>query len=302
MLRPVPLPFPSEVPTLGGRQFWSDRRLDLVDEGPPWRIQRHALTGHHRLLDGRDRRRAFGSRARCERARDEAGPSRPFPPRVAVLLHGLFRSRVSLERLRRRLEATGRAAVAVGYPAALAGVADHARAFGELVAALSGVRTIDVVAHSLGNLVVRHWLADQRAGRGRAGPALGRMVMLGPPNRGAALARRLLPFDPGGLVGATAPFELAHRWADLEPRLATPDDFGVITGGGPNGRGWNPLLEGDDDGVVEVQSAMLPGAADSRVLPVWHTAQPWDDAVHDLALRFLEHGRFGDESERRRIA
>ena len=44
------------VPTLGGRQFWSDR---LVYGG--WRIQENFLTGHSRLLDAGNVRRAWGT-------------------------------------------------------------------------------------------------------------------------------------------------------------------------------------------------------------------------------------------------
>ena len=43
------------LPTLGGKQFWSD---ELFFRG--WRIQRHAVTEHHRLLDPDDRRHGWG--------------------------------------------------------------------------------------------------------------------------------------------------------------------------------------------------------------------------------------------------
>ena len=50
------------LPTLGGLQLWADV---FVHAG--WRIQRHVVTGHHRLLDGRDLRRAWGSYDDCYR-------------------------------------------------------------------------------------------------------------------------------------------------------------------------------------------------------------------------------------------
>ena len=34
------------LPTLGGMQFWGD-----VTHRAGWRVQRHVVTGHHRLLD-----------------------------------------------------------------------------------------------------------------------------------------------------------------------------------------------------------------------------------------------------------
>ncbi|MEX2316997.1 MAG: hypothetical protein WD669_07590, partial [Pirellulales bacterium] len=42
--------------TAGGKQFWAD--LWFFHE---WRIQRNALTGHYRLLDGANYRRASGT-------------------------------------------------------------------------------------------------------------------------------------------------------------------------------------------------------------------------------------------------
>ncbi|MGB0330618.1 MAG: hypothetical protein ACPGPE_02230, partial [Planctomycetota bacterium] len=46
------------LPTLGGSQLWAD----LAVEGG-WRVQRHVWTGHARLLDRDDVRRAWGSEA-----------------------------------------------------------------------------------------------------------------------------------------------------------------------------------------------------------------------------------------------
>lgn len=41
------------TPTWGGKQLWTDELLH-----GEWRIQRHAYTGHYRLLDDQGRRRA----------------------------------------------------------------------------------------------------------------------------------------------------------------------------------------------------------------------------------------------------
>ena len=44
------------------------------------------------------------------------------------------------------------------------------------------------------------------------------------------------------------------------------------SGGLGNNVGMNPLLPGDDDGLVTVQSTRLAGAADFLVLPVVHAS------------------------------
>lgn len=43
-------------PTLGGKQFWTDR---YIYSG--WRIQENVITGHSRLLDPGDMRRCWGA-------------------------------------------------------------------------------------------------------------------------------------------------------------------------------------------------------------------------------------------------
>ena len=43
-------------PTMGGLLFWND-----LAEEKGWRVQRNSLTGHCRILDSEDIRRAWGS-------------------------------------------------------------------------------------------------------------------------------------------------------------------------------------------------------------------------------------------------
>ena len=65
---------------------------------------------------------------------------------------------------------------------------------------------------------------------------------------------------------------MATGWEALEPKLATPHfEFGILAGGKGDGRGYNPLIPGDDDAVVTVESTRLAGARDFRVLPVLHS-------------------------------
>ena len=56
---PVNIP----VKTLGGTQFWADT---YVHAG--WRIQKNVFTGHFRLLDTQNIRRAWGTLADCRSA------------------------------------------------------------------------------------------------------------------------------------------------------------------------------------------------------------------------------------------
>ena len=89
----------------------------------------------------------------------------------------------------------------------------------------------------------------------------------------------------------------------MQERLAIPQcEFGIIAGGRGDERGFNPLLTGDDDGVVTVSSTRLAGAADFLVLPVSHTFLMRNRQVLDCTLRFLEHGFFLSADKRQPIA
>ena len=286
--------------TLGGMQFWTEVRLFHE-----WRIQRNALTGHHRLLDGHDQRHAWGSLQACEAELQRIATQRGLPPMrgpAVVLLHGLFRTRNSMSRLAKFLEDEGEAIVLnVGYASTRGQVSDHASALASVIAHLDGIDEISFVAHSLGNLVIRCWLANISASSSqlKSEPRLRRFVMLGPPNHQPQIAEMLVPLDMSKQITGKSAQQLASDWRELESQLATPEfEFGILAGGRQDDEGYNPLVSGDDDMVVRVEEARLQGAADFRVLPVWHSTMMEQPSVHQLTLRFLQHGYFESERER----
>ncbi len=295
--------FNAIAPTLGGKQFWADE-LFFHD----WHIQRNALTGHCRLLSGSNLRYAWGSfdecRAKLEQIKQQKQLPRMDGPAV-VVLHGLFRNSGSMSDMARFLrEEGGYTVFNVSYPSTRGTVADHASSLAKVIDSLDGISEINFVCHSLGNLVVRHYLADQAHPQAGLRPErrIKRMVMLGPPNRGAKMAEAFADVGAFHAVAGSSASQLAVRWAELEARLATPDfEFGIIAGGRGTENGYNPWLGADNDMVVSVESTRLPGAADFIVLPALHTLMMDDDTVQQCTLRFLQQGCFVSPAERRPI-
>jgi hypothetical protein len=118
------------------------------------------------------------------------------------------------------------------------------------------------------------------------------MVMLGPPNLGAEMARRLGDSKLFEIIAGPAGQQLAKHWHDVEPHLATPPfEFGVLAGGAELSVS-NPLLDGENDLVVSVEEARLPGAADFRHIGASHTLLPESDEAIALTVRFLREGWF----------
>ncbi len=287
------------VPTLGGTQFWTDL---VVFHG--WRIQRHAITGHCRLLDDQDRRLASGSFAECRARLDAQRAAQAMPPlekRVVIITHGLFGTRLFLHELERYLSERGDFEVLTwGYASTRGSIDDHAETLGGVVQALEGVEEISFVAHSMGGLVVRRYLASGERGELPDG-RIRRLVMLGTPNQGAARARlwaaRGMLGEVFELVAGRAGEQLSKEWESTAARLAVPRcEFGILAGGRGDASGWHEGIPGDDDGMVGVAETRLEGAADYLVLPVTHRALLCDPRAMECTLRFLESGSFSEPS------
>lgn len=296
-------PFNLVTPTLGGLQLWTD---ELFFHG--WHIQRHFYTGHCRLLNERNRRRAWGTFEQCKARLEEIKREENLPPmqgKAIIALHGLIRSRGSMGPVCDYLhEHAGYTAINVNYSSTRADVAEHARALKSIIDNLEGVERIDLITHSLGSLILRHYLADTTdPATGRQGDRrIKRIVMLAPPNQGAELAEKLGHNQVFKAVFGAPGIELAEHWPELEKRLATPYcEFGIIAGGRGDKHGWNPLLSGDDDGVVSVSTTRLPGASDFLVLPVSHTLMMRNPQVMECALRFFNEGCFTALDQRQPI-
>jgi pimeloyl-ACP methyl ester carboxylesterase len=278
---PVNLP----APTLGGKQLWADT---FVYAG--WRLQEHVWTGHVRLLDPGDLRRCWGTYEQCRRVFEELRRDQAIAPasgHLVLLIHGLGRAKESFAGLEAALSAAGYQADSVNYPSTRRGLAAHADQLERLLNRLEGVERVSFVTHSLGGLVLRELLVRDSAWKTRIQP--GRAVLIAPPNQGSAIADRFQDFAPfewllgGGGQAATS--------AAAGALPAPPIPFAVIAGGRGDDAGYNPLLEGDDDGVVTVQETRLDGAAGYLLVDAVHTVVMNHPQTIAAVLSFLEDGR-----------
>jgi pimeloyl-ACP methyl ester carboxylesterase len=225
--------------------------------------------------------------------------------KAVITLHGLVRSRFSMSLIGNHIESHGDYTVFnVGYPSTRCGIEDHADSLAHIVEGLEGIEEINFVAHSMGNIIVRRYLADQtdKAGGRRPDPRIKRIVMIGPPNHGSIVANKLGENGMFQFVLGDSGQQLGREWVWTEDSLATPHcEFGIVAGGLENQHGFNPLLPGDDDGVVTVESARLRGARDMVIVPTLHSALILDPRVHQYTMQFIEHGYFVSEERRRPV-
>jgi len=289
-----------QLATLGGTQFWTDLRV--VGQ---WRVQRNSYFGHCRLLDHENERQAWGSEQECSKVLDQKiadGIVHPYKGKVVILLHGLVRTWKSMEPMAVHLRKQGYQCVLFRYASSRNDVGTHSLCLRRVIEGLGPeVTEINFVAHSLGNIVIRHYVGDcQRDPVRVVNPAIHRMVMIGPPNQGSRMARLLSNTLAFKVVAGAAGLQLSGDWKSLESKLATPEfEFGIIAGGLGDGTPNNILLPGKDDFTVAVDETRLVGARDFYVDQLFHSTMMAQPSVLERTTRFLKHGYFISKDDRR---
>ena len=283
--------------TAGGAQLWTDH----VWRGG-YRIQQHALTGHWRLVDANDVRRGWGTRELCEKTLDQLlpPPEPTTPPRhVVVLLHGLMRTHHSMKSLSESLQQAGfEDIVRFSYASTRTSITDHAAALRDVLNGFPPQTRFSFVGHSMGNIVVRRLIGELQSDGDPTQllPRCQSMVMLGPPNQGAAIARRLAPTGLFGLVTGKGGLELGREWEDFVKKLAIPPfPFAIVAGDLSESPIQNPLIDGSGDFVVSLDEAKLERAEAFHKVPALHSFLMSDDAAKELTVEFLIAHRPADQ-------
>jgi hypothetical protein len=226
----------------------------------------------------------------------EAEPHQPSE-HVTILLHGLMRTSRSMNPLANSLkDHRPGEMICFEYASTRASIDRHAEAFRNLVESLEGTPTIDLAAHSMGNIVVRRAIFDWRRPDGdpkRVLPRLRSMVMLGPPNQGASIAKQLGRLELFGWITGRGGLELGPKWEDLSRRLSIPPfPFAVVAGKLDPRIPQNPLVEGASDFVVSVEETKLEGMTDFLEVPCLHSFLMDDPRVQQQVAHFMQHHSF----------
>ena len=207
------------------------------------------------------------------------------PGRV-LLVHGLWYGRPGMLRLARRLRKHGWACELFGYSSVFSAPDSNVKRLAERVAGLQDQddAPLHLVGHSLGGLVILKMLADWHTELDG-----GRVVLLGSPLNGSAVARRML----GN--------RLLKPWVGRAAKLLDaglddlPGDREVAAIAGTSSLGVGRLfadLEKPHDGTVTVAETKVPDLADHLELPVSHTGLVFSRQVAEAVDAFLRSGRF----------
>lgn len=204
-----------------------------------------------------------------------------------ILLHGTWMRGFTLGLLAHRLRNAGFEVTCYDYASVTRSPEEGVERVRRYLDALPDGAVVHLVGHSLGGLlaldVAARWPGD------RLRP--GRVVCLGTPLRGSAVARVLAAMLP-------------LRWAlgEARERLcagldALPDgvQVGQVAGKMPLGLGaLVPGLDRPHDGTVAVSETRMDGLAGHAVDDASHLGLLLSDRVARLVAAFLREGRFPD--------
>ena len=205
-----------------------------------------------------------------------------------ILLHGLARTEKSMAPMQRALEKEGFCVTNVGYESRNGVVEALAlEAIQPALDACDDSRPVHFVTHSLGGILVRQYLAEHRIEN------LGRVVMLGPPNKGSEVVDKIGEVPGFHFINGDAGLQLGTGETSVPNRLGEANfDVGIIAGTRSINLILSTMIPGTDDGKVSVENTRLEGMNDHIEMEVTHPFMMRNDAVIRQVVHYLRSGRF----------
>ncbi len=210
-----------------------------------------------------------------------------------ILFHGLARTNESMEKMTAAFAAAGYVVANIDYPSrtmAIGALSESVVGHALRDPRLKECPRIHFVTHSLGGILVRSYFAKH------TDPRLGRVVMLGPPNRGSEVVDSLKSWALFQRINGPAGSELGTDGKSV-PNSLGPVRFELGVIAGDRSINWinSLMIAGPDDGKVSVERTKIEGMKEHLVLHVTHPFMMKNSEVIKATLRFLQSGSFSPE-------
>ncbi|MDD2200377.1 MAG: hypothetical protein PHE08_11685, partial [Bacteroidales bacterium] len=159
------------------------------------------------------------------------------------------------------------------------------------------IDSVSFVTFSMGGLVFRNML--KYAYQDDDFPNIFRVVMIAPPNQGADIA----DFFKNS--------ELFHKFLgpNVKPMETDSNSYvhtlpipkncnvGVIVGARKNPHGFNPFIEGDNDGLIKPEHTLLGNETDVIIFKLNHLALVNRKKSRKMVVKFLQKGYFNEKNK-----
>ena len=205
-----------------------------------------------------------------------------------ILLHGLLRSDRSMKKLERALLKRDYFVQNISYRSNRKNIAALAEeTIGPALAACPAGHRVNFVTHSMGGILVRQYLKHHSIN------SFGRVVMLGPPNKGSEIVDKLRDFPGFHFVHGDAGLELGTGETSVPNKLGQANfDLGIIAGTRSIDLFMSRMIPGPNDGRVSVENTRLEGMKDHFEMEVTHTFMMRNSRVIEQVVHYLETGKF----------
>ena len=200
-----------------------------------------------------------------------------------IFIHGLWMNGKDMSLLRYRFKKSGYTTFQFSYKSTQNTPLDNAHKLSEFISSIQSGK-IHVVCHSLGGLVLRHYLNLYPAQN------LGNIVMLGTPNKTSAVAQTLIKFSLGKILLGKS---IENGLTGMLTKWKSKKKLGIIAGYFPLASGLLfPIIEGQNDGTVSVEETRLNGSFDHITLQTTHLGLLFSKKAFTQTKHFLEYSSF----------
>lgn len=207
-----------------------------------------------------------------------------------ILLHGLWRSSLSMEKMAASLANSGFLVENINYPSlsqTIDSLSDSAIGKALNSPNLQKCSKIHFVTHSLGGILVRCYFNQHKCDR------LSRVVMLGPPNKGSEVIDNLKSWWFFKIIIGSAGLELGTDFYSTPNTLGAVEfELGIIAG--DRSINWinSLMIKGEDDGKVSVERTKVAGMKDHVIVHCPHSYLMNNKTAIEYTLQFLKEGFF----------
>lgn len=218
-------------------------------------------------------------------------PPLVFGSQKVAVLHGYACPKIVMKKLEKRIDKAGFDTENYRYKSISEDLDSLGKELYEHIRSLK-TDTICFVTHSMGALVVRSMLNFSE--KDSDFPVIYRIVMISPPNNGAEIAD--IGASMSGLKFLMGPnVEKLKTGSDsYTSHLPVPyrSEVGIIFGYTGNRHGYNPLIKGDNDGLLSPQCTSLGMEKDIAAVKTNHALIHRNKKVGNMVVAFLQKGNF----------